>query len=217
MTEGHEVYSKRNLLRDDGTLGILLELEQEPQVSQRSLANRLGIALGLTNLLLHRLVRNGYVRVRRVSANRIAYFLTPSGLAEKTRMVQERFSAAVASYAEAKHRIITRLDSLEAHWPVSEWSEADGRHVLILGVSEASEIAFLCLQGSSLTLQGFVDDRHQGQEVFGQPVFACAGVDADLAAVLASTRAVVLAFHSGEEHVAFLRRHDIPQSRLFLL
>ena len=210
------MHSKRHISREDGTLGILLELEQEPRVSQRSLANRLGIALGVTNLLIHRLVRNGYIRVRKVKANRIAYFLTPSGLAEKTRMVQERFSVALASYAEAKHRIMTRLDHLEDAWPSPAGGREEGRHVFLLGVTEASEIAYLCLQGSALTLVGFADAHRQGS-FLELPVYPIDGHDRELAALLDSTRPVIVAFRSGPAELEFLERYAIPPARFFLL
>ncbi len=65
---------------------ILNAIDASQSLSQRSLASSLGIALGLTNLLVRRLVRKGWVRVTRIKPNRVGYFLTPAGVAEKTRL-----------------------------------------------------------------------------------------------------------------------------------
>jgi DNA-binding MarR family transcriptional regulator len=62
-------------------LQLLEALEQEATITQRTLATRLGIALGLTNLYLRRLIRKGYVKCVTVSPNRLVYSLTPRGVA----------------------------------------------------------------------------------------------------------------------------------------
>ena len=48
-------------------LQLLEALEQEATITQRTLASRLGMALGLTNLYLKRLIRKGYVKCVTVS------------------------------------------------------------------------------------------------------------------------------------------------------
>jgi DNA-binding MarR family transcriptional regulator len=50
--------------------------------SQRSLSRDMGIALGLTNLIIRRLVHKGWVRIIRIKPNRVRYLLTPAGIAE---------------------------------------------------------------------------------------------------------------------------------------
>ncbi len=48
-------------------------------VTQRNLAKKLGIALGLTNLYLKRLARKGYIKLKTVPPKRIKYYLTLKG------------------------------------------------------------------------------------------------------------------------------------------
>src|SRR3954466_8995094 len=67
-------------------LQLLEALEQESTITQRTLASRLGMALGLTNLYLKRLIRKGYVKCVTVSPNRLVYALTPKGVARKGRL-----------------------------------------------------------------------------------------------------------------------------------
>lgn len=61
------------------TLRLLTEIESDVKVTQRSLSKKLGIALGLTNAYLKRLINKGFVKIHRASANDIRYMLTPSG------------------------------------------------------------------------------------------------------------------------------------------
>jgi DNA-binding MarR family transcriptional regulator len=67
---------------DQFTHRILTEIEADNRLSQRSLSRDLGIALGLTNLIIRRLVRKGWVRIIRIKPNRVRYLLTPAGIAE---------------------------------------------------------------------------------------------------------------------------------------
>src|SRR5712672_2042575 len=70
-------------------LKLLEAVEQDSRVTQRSLATKLGIALGLTNIYLRRLVRKGYIKCVNVQSNRISYLITPRGIAEKARLTYE--------------------------------------------------------------------------------------------------------------------------------
>src|SRR5207253_7334046 len=70
-------------------LGLLTSIERDSGVTQRKLAGDLGIALGLANAYLRRCVRKGLVKVSQVPLNRYAYYLTPQGFAEKSRLTAE--------------------------------------------------------------------------------------------------------------------------------
>src|SRR6187549_1606185 len=74
------------------TLGLLTAIEENSAVTQRSVASDLGIALGLANSYLKRCVRKGLVKVAQVPSRRYAYFLTPQGFAEKSRLTAEYLS-----------------------------------------------------------------------------------------------------------------------------
>ena len=66
-------------------LRILTEISEDQSVTQRGLSETLGIALGLTNLYLKRLVRKGYIKVTTIPSRRMKYLLTPRGIAESGR------------------------------------------------------------------------------------------------------------------------------------
>jgi DNA-binding MarR family transcriptional regulator len=83
-------------------LGLLISIERDKAVTQRKLAGDLGIALGLVNAYLRRSVRNGLVKMRQVSLNRYAYYLTPQGFAEKSRLTAEYLAASLNFFRRAQ-------------------------------------------------------------------------------------------------------------------
>jgi DNA-binding MarR family transcriptional regulator len=83
---------------------LLSEIEKNPSVTQRNLAAESGIALGLMNGYLKRCVKKGWVRVSQVSPSRIAYFLTPEGLKEKSRMVKDYLGRSLTFFRDAKNQ-----------------------------------------------------------------------------------------------------------------
>jgi len=91
---------------------ILRELEREPQVSQRRLADELGVSVGKINYLLKALIDRGLVKANnfRNSQNKRAYLyvLTPKGLSEKSRNTVRFLRRKTAEY-EALRKEIDRL------------------------------------------------------------------------------------------------------------
>ena len=129
--------------------------ELDHSVSQRSLARDLGIALGLTNLLVRRLVRIGWVRAVHVKPNRVRYLLTPAGLAEKSRMSRAYFESSVQFYRQTRDRIQQQFCELSAGWP----NAAPGvpKRIVFYGAGEVAEIGYICLVETDLQLVGVVD------------------------------------------------------------
>lgn len=88
---------------NDITLGLLDAVYAEKTLSQRRMAQELGIALGLVNSYVKRCIRKGWVKVNQVSPNRVRYYLTPQGMAEKTRLTAEYFSQSLQLYRVARN------------------------------------------------------------------------------------------------------------------
>lgn len=147
---------------------ILSEIAGNDRVSQRSLANNLGIALGLTNLLLRRIAHKGWIRIVRVRPNRVRYLLTPAGIAEKARMSREALQRSVRFYAEARARIRESFADLSAQ--LDARGNGNGRkRILFYGAGEVAEIGYVCLQETDLHLAGVVDPLRTSP-FFGIPV-----------------------------------------------
>ncbi|MFH1957634.1 MAG: winged helix-turn-helix transcriptional regulator [bacterium] len=64
---------------------LLVAVESSGSVSQRELAGKLKVSLGLINICLHRLSRKGYIKIQGLNARKVKYMLTPRGFTEKMR------------------------------------------------------------------------------------------------------------------------------------
>jgi len=87
---------------DEIVLGVLDVVERDPSVTQRSVARELGIALGLANAYLRRCVRKGLIKVSEVPRRRYAYYLTPQGFAEKSRLTATYLSDSFSFFRMAR-------------------------------------------------------------------------------------------------------------------
>jgi hypothetical protein len=152
--------------RDHYTREILTKLETTQTVSQRSLSRDLGIALGLTNLLLRQMVRKGLVRLRRIKRNRVAYLITPAGVTEKARLSHRYLKETISFYSDARNRIQASFGALaERHAPSRR-----PLRVVFWGAGELAEIGYVCLHESGLTLVGVVDDARLERRFFGHQI-----------------------------------------------
>lgn len=58
-------------------LEILEKIESNRHLTQRGLAKEVGIALGLVNHLLKKMVKKGWIKIKNVGARKIIYLITP--------------------------------------------------------------------------------------------------------------------------------------------
>ena len=88
---------------------LLKTLEENPGLSQRDLAKRLGVSLGKINYCLNALVQKGSLKINnfRNSDNKLAYayLLTPSGVEQKARMTVEFLQIKVREYERLRAEI----------------------------------------------------------------------------------------------------------------
>ena len=148
-------------LQGQRDLQLLSEVEQDSYVTQRSLATKMGVALGLTNLYLKRLAHKGYIKITTIPSHRIKYLLTPRGMAEKSRLTYAYMQYSLSYYREMRQRIKQVLTQL---------SHAGAKRIVIYGTGELAELAYLTLREMDLTLVGFVDGG-QAQTFLSYPVW----------------------------------------------
>jgi DNA-binding MarR family transcriptional regulator len=143
-------------------LGLLDAVEQNRAQSQRLLASELGIALGLVNAYLKRCIKKGLVKVRSAPARRYAYYLTPQGFAEKSRLTVNYLSYSFSFFRQAK------TDCSELFKAASDRGVVN---VLLAGQSDLAEIAALCAMEHGVKITGVVQKGAAKPEFIGLPVF----------------------------------------------
>src|ERR1700683_1652351 len=83
-------------------LGLLTSVDSNGARSQRHIAAELDIALGLVNAYLKRSIKKGLVKVSQAPARRYAYYLTPQGFSEKSRLTVKYLSDSFSFFRKAK-------------------------------------------------------------------------------------------------------------------
>ncbi|WFE75352.1 MarR family EPS-associated transcriptional regulator [Roseinatronobacter sp. S2] len=101
--------TQRNKLREDVKFRILRILQDNPELSQRELARKVGVSTGGVHYVLNALVEKGMLKLSNFSAakdkRRYAYLLTPSGIAERARLTRRFMLRKLAEYEALKAEI----------------------------------------------------------------------------------------------------------------
>jgi hypothetical protein len=130
------------------TLGLLNAVHENSRLTQRSAAQDLGIALGLANAYLRRCVKKGLIKVQQIPRKRYAYYLTPQGFAEKSRLTAEYLSSSLTFFRRAR----SQFGELFGQCAQRGW-----QRVALAGCGDLAEIALICAQENDVTVVGIID------------------------------------------------------------
>jgi DNA-binding MarR family transcriptional regulator len=189
-------------------LEILTAIGEGGAVTQRALAARLGVALGLTNLYIRRLTSKGYIKVmefprKPLVRKRLRYLLTAKGVSEKTRLTYEYVNGSLALYRLARETLRIALRNLP---------ERGLKRIALYGTGEAAELAYLTLREFGLEPVG-VFSHEAGEATFlGMPVRDCRELSAHEV-----DRIIIATFDKPKVHVPRLLALGIPAEKLLAL
>jgi DNA-binding MarR family transcriptional regulator len=204
---------RRVAVRDDYDRLILEAIASGNRLTQRSLARSMGVALGLTNLLIRRLVAKGYVRVSRAGTRHVRYLMTSAGREALRNATRASFDNTVRLYTETREQIRSTLD-LVSHRCAAD---ASGRKTVVFyGAGDVAEIAFVSLQTTDLQLIGVVDDRRRGR-FFDRTILPSTALRADGLDGQPYGQIVVTTVRHAEPIRQRLIELDIPSSRVSFL
>jgi DNA-binding MarR family transcriptional regulator len=141
-------------------LNLLNSVDDGAQ-SQRRIAEELGIALGLVNAYLKRCIKKGFVKVSQAPARRYAYYLTPKGFAEKSRLTVQYLSNSFSFFRQAKQDCVSTFALAK---------ESNFRNILLWGRSDLAEIAILSAVDCEMSIVAVVDRGGGGSPFVGKPV-----------------------------------------------
>ncbi len=142
MLHGEELDNSRIIL------GLLDSVERDGNQSQRRLASELGIALGLVNAYLKSCIKKGLVKVSEIPPRRYAYYLTPQGFAEKSRLTVEYLSYSFGFFRQAKADCNALFRSA---------ADMGLNRIVLVGKSDLAEIAAICVLESEVEIVAVVD------------------------------------------------------------
>ncbi len=135
-------------------LRLLEEIEQDPELSQRQLSRRMGVALGVGNLLLKNLAKKGYIKVTHLSWKRWIYVITPKGMTRKVNLTLSYIESFLGHYRRVKKILKENFNSLTLN---------KESKVAIVGTGELAELAYLALLDigvDEIDMFGNENDKH---------------------------------------------------------
>jgi len=136
-----------NKITQNREMSILEHIEKDPDATQASLADQLGVAVGTVNWHVKRLIEKGYVKVQRAERRKLRYIITPEGLALRARLTVDYIQTSFRMYRLVRERMSEALVQVR---------QAGWERVRLAGVGDVAEVARLtCLeQGMEIVEDG---------------------------------------------------------------
>jgi len=164
---------------DDISYKLLDELNKESTVSQRALADRLGIALGLVNAYIKRLYKKGHIKVKKLPKNRIKYIITPQGFSEKTRLAYKYMQYSILYFKDIRQKVENTYE---------EMTREGIKKVLLWGDGELAELCYISTRGFPLEIVGVVGKKKIDNGFFNHHVYTLQDIqNIEFDAILVST------------------------------
>lgn len=189
--------------QDIRSLQLLEEIDNNHSPSQRDLARKLNISLGLVNSFIKRLARKGYVKITTIPRNRVKYILTPQGFAEKSRLTYEFIQYSLHFYKRALSNLQDLLNELE---------KKGVKKVIFYGAGDLAEIASISLKASDIELIGVVEDSKEGEKFSGHTIRSIEKLNQ-----LEFDRIIISTIDSQEAILNKLLQKKIPAERIIML
>lgn len=130
----------------DIKLSLLECIAESPNISQRKLSKKLGLALGLTNSYLKKCIAYGLVKIEQIPANCYLYYLTPKGFAEKSRLMSNYLTDSMRIFREIRAECMKFYASFDVTYT---------QKLAIIGSNDLSEVARLVAKNYNVQVDVF--------------------------------------------------------------
>ena len=115
---------------------VLSTVGKEENLTQRQVSREVGLSLGMTNIVLKRLAKKGYLKMKGLNQRKIEYILTPEGFIEKAKKSYRYILKTIGQVSLLKQRIQELV--------LKEYARGK-RKFLILGDGELEELTEVAL------------------------------------------------------------------------
>src|SRR5476651_2233980 len=105
--------------------------------NQRELSRQMKLSLGMTNMVLKRLVSKGYIRIQQLDHRKVQYILTPKGFAEKYHKSVHYTLKTIRSIGLIRNQLNVIIQRLY---------DQGERNFIILGNSDLAELVEMSLR-----------------------------------------------------------------------
>jgi DNA-binding MarR family transcriptional regulator len=122
---------------EDYEFRIIDEIGKNLNTTQRKISRQIGLSLGMTNIVMKRLVAKGYVKVKGLNRRNVQYILTPRGFAEKVKKTHRYLLNTIDTLKTVKEKIQD---------VILEYYDNGERNFTILGNGEFADIVEISLR-----------------------------------------------------------------------
>ena len=140
-------------------LNTLLEIKENPTLTQRFLSHRLNISLGLTNAIIKNLIHRGWIKAKKDTGRKLLYIITPKGMANVSHLMYSRFQETLHYYHYTKDLLTAYLIKL-----YQQGEEA----VNIYGTGQLAEITYYAGISTPLKLNDIISDDPSKEKFLGR-------------------------------------------------
>jgi DNA-binding MarR family transcriptional regulator len=131
-------------------LNLLEQIEDDPDVTQASLALQLGVAVGTVNWYLKRLIAKGYVKVKRLQRRKLRYIITPEGIAFRARLTLNYIDTSMRLYRRTRQHVRELL---------GEVKQAGYHRINIAGEGDIADICRLTCLEQGIAVADVIDGK----------------------------------------------------------
>jgi DNA-binding MarR family transcriptional regulator len=128
---------------------VIEAISENSNISQRDIAGKSGMSLGLANILINRLIKKGYLKAKKLNARKVSYMVTPKGLKQKARRSYH--------FMKKNFSVILKLRQIIEDYARKKYTQGN-RTFIVTGVGELADITELVLK--SLDLEGLQIKRN---------------------------------------------------------
>lgn len=107
-------------------LGLLEEIERDPDITQASMAAKLGVAVGTVNWHIKRFIAKGLVKVQRAERRKLRYIITPEGIAERAKLTVAYIENSMILYRQTREQAVRVLEQARSKGYDQVRIEGDG-------------------------------------------------------------------------------------------
>lgn len=130
-------------------LPVLRALDGSGNISQRTIAEKIGMAASGVNRLIRELLESGHLEVVDESVRPFAYRLTGDGEGYLLRLIHEHYQTVVEDFRRMQGRISRRLREIQG---------AGVRSLIFYGAGDVMEVSVPLAEELGLEVVGAVDD-----------------------------------------------------------
>lgn len=191
-------------------LDTLLELKENPSLSQRSLSRKLNISLGLTNSILKNLISRGWLKVKKDTGRKLLYIITPKGMANVSRLMYNRFQETFHYYHYAKDLLTAYLIRLY---------QQGEKTVNIYGTGQLAEITYYAGISTPLKLNAIITDDPSKEKFLGQQTISITNFLSQYSNHnnLSSKKIIILSTNNPEKLIKEIKKHKNIQKNIKII